>query len=99
MNIHSFSECRASAVDWWLTLLARHSVRFLLVVPNIVTNAVTNAVREPVGRALINHAGEDFGAIIQGHGYRLRKLAPKYSDPNVQQYGVASTTYHLFERA
>jgi SAM-dependent methyltransferase len=89
VNIHSFSECRASAIDWWLTRLNRHSVRYLFVVPNAVES----------GGRLINHAGEDFGAIIECHGYRLRTVSPKYADPTVQEYGVASTYYHLFERA
>jgi putative sugar O-methyltransferase len=88
VNIHSFSECSASAIDWWLALLARHSVKYLFVVPNSVDSE----------RRLTNHAGEDFGAIIEGHGYRLRTAAPKYADPTVQEYGIASTYYHLFER-
>jgi hypothetical protein len=90
VNIHSFSECRGSAVDWWCKLLERHAVRYLLVVPN--------ADREG-GRGLVNQAGEDFGALIQQHGYRLMKAVPKYADPVVQEYGIASTYYHLFERA
>jgi len=89
VNIHSFSECGASAIAWWLALLARRSVRYLFVVPNAVES----------GRGLINHAGEDFGAVIEAHGYRPRTVAPKYADPTVQQYGIASTHYHLFERS
>ncbi len=89
VNIHSFSECQASSVDWWVALLARYYVPHLLIVPNVVKSA----------EQLINHAGEDFGAVIARHGYRLRKMAPKYADPTVQQYGVAPTYYHLFELA
>jgi hypothetical protein len=89
VNIHSFSECRATAIGWWLRLLERHAVRYLLVVPN--------ADRERSGR-LVNHAGEDYGSLIERSGYRLRATVPKYADPLVQEYGVASTHYHLFER-
>jgi len=89
INVHSFSECQASAIEWWITRLAQREIRYLLVVPNAA---------EDGGRALINHAGVDFGAIIERHGYRLLKMTPKYGDPLVQEFGIASTYYHLFER-
>jgi hypothetical protein len=34
LNIHSFSECRPAAIDWWVSRLAAAKVRHLLVVPN-----------------------------------------------------------------
>jgi hypothetical protein len=34
LNIHSFSECRIAAIDWWLARLQEHSVRYLMIAPN-----------------------------------------------------------------
>lgn len=89
VNVHSFSECSADAIAWWLRLLERHRVQHLLVVPNASSEG---------GRALVNHAGQDFGAIVAASGYRLVKAVPKYADPLVQEFGIAPTYYHLFER-
>lgn len=86
VNIHSFSECKASAIEWWLALLEKHQVRHLMIVPN-------------TGDALRTHEGVDFGAIVEKHGYRLKAMEPKYRDPVVQQCGVNPAYYFLFERA
>ena len=36
VNIHSFSECRVEAINWWVGQLARRSVRYLLIIPNAI---------------------------------------------------------------
>jgi hypothetical protein len=89
INIHSFSECRTSAIDWWLSLLARHRVRYLMIVPN--------TPRKTVGETLLTNDGHDFGGIVTKHGYSLVAREPKYRDPIVQQYAINPTHHYLFE--
>ncbi len=89
INIHSFSECQISAVDWWLSLLQRTGVRHLFIVPN--TAGRTD------GQALLTNDGQDFTKVVEKHGYRLVAKEPKYRDPVVQRYGINPTYHHLFE--
>jgi hypothetical protein len=84
INIHSFSECRPSAIEWWLSLLAENSVRHLMIVPN-------------TGDRLRTNDGFDFTSIVEKHGYRLIAKEPKYRDPIVQQYGINPAFHYLFE--
>jgi len=85
INIHSFSECRPAAIAWWLSLLSKHSVRYLMIVPNS-------------GDSLRTTEGADFTHIVEEHGYRLRAKEPKYRDPVVQQYAINPAYHYLFER-
>ena len=85
VNIHSFSECKASAIEWWVALLEKHQVKYLMIVPN-------------TGDALRTHEGVDFGTIVQSHGYRLKAMDPKYRDPVLQQCAINPSYYFLFER-
>ena len=90
VNIHSFSECRPEAVDWWLSLLASHGVRNLMIAPNAMDHG---------GRELLTNDRRPFGPLIERHGYRPVARVPKYRDPVVQRYGLSPTMYHLFELA
>ena len=90
VNIHSFSECRPEAIGWWLELLARHQVPWLLVAPNAMDHG---------GRELLTNDGRPFQPLIERAGYRRRAVLPKYRDPVVQRYGLSPTMYHLFERS
>jgi hypothetical protein len=85
-NIHSFSECPSTWVCWWLDLLRKHSVRYLIVVPN------EGLTTEEAGKK-----PADFRKEIELRGYRLIKERPKYEAPIVQSYGVSPTNYFLFE--
>lgn len=85
VNIHSFSECRLDAIEWWLRLLSKNRVRYLLIVPNDWENLVTSE-------------GHDFLPLLERYGYRLKIKEPKYRDPVVQQYGLLPSWYHLLER-
>ena len=93
VNIHSFSECRMEAVQWWLDLVRAHRVRFLFIVPNAVSEG---------GRklALHNKAGSgalDYEPQIIRRGYKKIVARPKYESATVQRSGVSPTWYHLFE--
>ena len=71
----------------WLSLLARHEVEYLMLVPNACGHG---------GRRLENNDGRDFSDIIERHGYRLLAMEPKYRDPIVQENAINPTFHHLF---
>jgi hypothetical protein len=87
INVHSFSECRLAAIDWWLSLLARSRVPHLMIVPNSIA---------PGGTALLNSEHEDFQPIVERHGYRLVAREPKFCDPFLQEWGMNPTHHYLF---
>jgi hypothetical protein len=90
VNVHSFSECTADAVDWWVARLSRHKVRHLFVVPN---------GGDAGGRVCQGHTGASIEPIFERHGYRPVAREPRYSDPFVQAHGIDPIWLHLFELA
>ena len=88
INIHSFSECRMPAINWWLSLLKEHRVKYLMIVPNSGDHD---------GERLLTNDGKDFGEVIEKHGYKLVAKDPKYRDPIVQKYAINPTYHYLFE--
>jgi len=88
LNMHSFSECRLTAIEWWLSLLEANKVRYLMIVPNPLAHG---------GSRLLTNDGQDFSRIVEGHGYRLVARDPKYEDPVVQQFAISPTHHYLFE--
>jgi putative sugar O-methyltransferase len=85
VNIHSFSECRIEAIQWWAKLLSKYSVKNLMIAPN------------GDGESLITNDGKDFLPVLERYGYRTIVKEPQYIDPLVQQYGLLPTWYHLLE--
>lgn len=83
INIHSFSECRTSSIEWWLSILSKYKIKNLMVVPNSLE--------------LQTNDGIDFGNIIEKHGYRMIAKDPKYRDLLVQKYAINPSNYYLFE--
>ena len=49
VNIHSFSECALSSIDYWLDLIGRASIPWIFVVPNTGDRLITS---EPDGSRL-----------------------------------------------
>jgi hypothetical protein len=88
INIHSFSECTFAAIDWWLSLLERRGIRYLMVIPHRGSDHKAE---------LISGDGKDYAPAIERHGYRLVAKDPKYGDPVVQNYAINPTFYYLFE--
>jgi hypothetical protein len=88
INIHSFSECRAAAIEWWARLLSKLCVKYLMIAPNRLKNE---------GEHLLTNNGEDFRPVFQRNGYETIVKEPKYLDPVVQKYGLQPTWYHLLE--
>lgn len=91
VNVHSFSECNLSAIEWWLDLLQRHQVKQLMIVPNAGRHGGTK-----LESIEADGSHSDFLTSILDRGYRLVTREPKYLDPSVQQYGVSPTYHHLF---
>ena len=90
INVHSFSECRPEAVEWWVARLARHEVRHLFVVPNAGSSE---------GKVCQGPDGTSIEPIFERHGYRAIAREPRYSDPFVQAHGLDPVWLHLFERS
>lgn len=84
VNVHSFSECRIPAIDWWLSNLAKYKVKHLMIVPNTADT-------------LRSDDGTEYGHLLEKHGYKLIAKDPKYRDPLVQEYAVNPAYNYLFE--
>jgi SAM-dependent methyltransferase len=93
VNIHSFSECRMDAVQWWLDLVRRHRVRYLFIVPN----AVSEGGRRLALHNKAGHSETDYEVEITNRGYKKIEATPKYETSGLQRSGVSPTWYHLFE--
>jgi hypothetical protein len=93
VNIHSFSECTAAAVNWWLALLNRHAVPYLFVVPNPRTDADTRITGVEKNGSYSNLSG-----VFRANGYHLLVREAKFADPAMQACGVTPTWYYLFGR-
>lgn len=90
VNIHSFHECPAQWIDWWLGLLARCRIRYLFLVVGLEQGAVS---READGTHV------DFLQNIEAHGYGLIHEQEKYDgSASAQRLGVFPARYYLFER-
>lgn len=89
INIHSFSECSPSAIDWWCKFIAGQGIKHLMIVPNPGNHG---------GSKLATTPGEhDFMSIIENAGYKLIVKETKYDDPCLQRSGIFPTYYYLFE--
>ena len=88
INIHCFSECTIAAIEWWIGLLRKGRVRFLMIVPNTVNGT---------GDMLLTNRREPFMPTIERNGYELIAKEPKYRDPVVQNFGINPTYHYLFE--
>ena len=83
VNIHSFSECTLTIIEWWLDILQRHKIPYLMVIPNSSVGLFTNDKK-------------DFSPLVQQAGYELVSQEPKYQDPTVQKYAMNPDLYYLF---
>lgn len=89
INVHSFSECRLAAIEWWMQHVARLQVPYLFVVPNEPDGFLTT---EADGRRL------DYLPAIEAAGYRLVEDTPVISDAAVREALGLRDRFCLFER-
>lgn len=83
INIQSFPECKISAIEWWLSLLAKYRVKHLMIVLDYPE--------------LRTHEGIDFSNIVKKYGYNLVAKEPTCKDKIVQQYSVNPSYLYLFK--
>ena len=88
INVHSFSECTLSAIEWWFRLMEKSGIKHAMIAPNPVDHG---------GELLTTNDRQDFSHVVERHGYRLIAKEPKYRDACVQKFGIMPTHYHLFE--
>lgn len=88
INVHSFSECQISAIDWWISLLAKNKIKHLMIAPNDSGES---------GKTLMTNDRKDFKPIVEKYGYKLIANEPKFRDAVVQKYGLNPTHHFLFE--
>lgn len=86
-NVHSFSECPAGAIEWWLGQLRRLRVPYLFVVPN-----------EPDGILSREQDGgtRDAMPLFAAAGYEPVHHEPVIDDPAVQSLTWIYDNYYLF---
>jgi FkbM family methyltransferase len=87
VNIHSFSEMRLAAIEWWLSQLARLRVPHLFVVPN---EAEGIASHEP------DDGWRDAMPSFEAAGYTQVAVEPVMVDPAVQELTRVHDNYLLF---
>jgi len=84
VNVHSFSECSITAIDWWMGLVAENRIPYLFIVPNSKDDLLT-----------LNR--ESFSYLVEKHGYELLAREPRYSDPMIQKYALNPDYLHLYQ--
>ena len=89
LNVHSFSECTHSAVEWWVEMLTRLEVPVLFCIPNDGEKLLTTE---------LDASRRDFGPLLERAGYRLRERRPVIEDPAARRLLRIEDRFHLFER-
>jgi len=89
VNVHSFSECRLEAVEWWMSRVDHLRVPYLFIVPN-----------EPVGFLSTEEDStrKDYLPIIEASGYRQLVDTPVIEDAAVRDLLGIEDRFCLFER-
>jgi hypothetical protein len=91
INIHSFSEMKGSAIDWWLRLLEESGCPNLLV--------VTNDTDESIRSLEADFSRPDITPLFARRGFRLIVQEPYVLDTTVRQETNVRNYFSLFGRA
>jgi hypothetical protein len=91
-NFHSFSECKQSAISWWIDLLQRVKCNKLLIIPNAPDRFLST---EADGSHL------DFMPLLTQSGWQHTYSEPIYALSSAAQDAAlySNFRFHLFERA
>src|SRR2546422_7968827 len=92
LNVHSFPECTLASTAWWLDVVRKHRIKYLLIIPNSDSHGGTMLLSMEKDRSR-----QDLMPLITSRGYRLIVREPKYADPSLQDHGVTPTYHYLFE--
>jgi FkbM family methyltransferase len=88
VNVHSFSECTLSAIEWWMEQVERLGIRHFFLVPNESSGFLST---EEDGTRL------DYLSVIEAHHYRLVKEEPVFDDDAVRSLLDVEDRFCLFE--
>lgn len=89
VNTHSFSECPLGAIQWWVDLVARLEVPYLLIVPNEPQDLLSTEA---------DGTRRDFRGILASGGYVLEHREPVIQDPAARELIPLRDHFHLFRR-
>lgn len=96
VNIHSFTECNYEAIRWWLNMVSKLNIRWLLIAPN----KGPGGSKHDLFSIESDRTRRDFTNLLEEAGYKQELRAPKFDDPHLQD-GIpwfADTYYHLFQK-
>jgi SAM-dependent methyltransferase len=89
VNMHSFSECPLEAIRWWVDLVARLEVPYLMIVPNEPQELLSTEA---------NGARRNFQDILTSAGYELEHREPVIADAAARELIPLRDHFHLFKR-
>jgi hypothetical protein len=89
VNIHSFSEMSAAAIDGWLERIARLQASWLLIVPNDADRLLT---MEKDG------SRKAFDSLLAARGFELAVKQPIFPDPTLREFMGVSDHFFLYRR-
>lgn len=84
-NIHSFSECTSSAINFWLDYLCDTGTKYLFLVPHDERWVCCET----------DGSHPSFYPLVEQHGFKLECSQPKFP---AYVDGAFPTTYYLFKR-
>lgn len=90
LNIHSWSECPLSAIEWWVSHLSRLEIPRLFLVPNEADGFLS---LEP------DWSRRDYLPLIEAAGYRTVVDEPAFADPATRAALEIEDRHYLFELA
>lgn len=87
LNVHSFSECTYAAVAWWVRLISRLRIPYLMIVPN-----------EPAALLTLETDGRrrDFAPLLAEAGYELVTREPVITDQAIRELVQLEDRFHLY---
>lgn len=89
VNIHSFSECTLSSIEWWLELISMKHIEWLLIVPN-----------EPEELLSMEADGtrKNFMPVVENAGYELFHKQAVYHSKELRDLIGVRDHFFLFRR-
>ncbi|HDL01261.1 MAG TPA: putative sugar O-methyltransferase, partial [candidate division Zixibacteria bacterium] len=92
--IHSFSEMPLESVLNWIKFLKEMETDWILVVPNREKHKGKKLLATEV-----DGSRPDYSRLLLEYSYEKYGIFPKYDDPDIQEFGISPTMYHLYKRS
>lgn len=87
INIHSFSECTLSSIEWWLKRVSERRIPWLLIVPNDPEKLLSKE---------LDGNGLDYHELVEAAGYTLEIKAPVYQNEELKDLIGVHDNFYLF---